>query len=226
MKIQVKWVLAVTVATWGFATSLSAQETGNPSPSSSTRFLQYNEGGMYWRGFLVKSSIGGDFNDTSVLGGDLAIDIPRVKDGFGPGLAVGGYGSGELFGGGMEISYARTTHDTTSSLLGPSEATFHMVDFALLGDIKLSYGFRPYIECGVGFSRLTVDGASTSGDASFQGYTFFYGLGARVFITPKWYLNAEMKYRATTFTNVEGYNIDGNLDASGQTYSIGAAYVF
>lgn len=219
-------LVAFLAGTTGYADNVAPStvpdSSANPKPTK-----KYDKDGMYVRGFLINNSIGGDFNDTIYLNnGSLAVDVPKIEDGSGWGVAWGGRRSGKYFGGGVEFSYSRSTHETSSVLLGPSEAAFNALDLTLLMDVKTIYGLRPYGSIGCGANWLTLENGSTDGDATFSGYSFFYGVGLEYFVTPNWCLNAGIGHRATTFTTVEGISIIDDLDASGATSNIGVSYIF
>ena len=120
---------------------------GGASTNSTPK--KYSKEGVYVRGYYVNNSIGGDFNDTIILNSsDLIVDVPAIEDGGGWGIAVGTRSEGSRWGGGMEVGFSRSTHDTFSSLLGSSEASFWALDMAFLVDVKTVYGLRPYgVDC-------------------------------------------------------------------------------
>ena len=174
-----------------------------------------------------QNSVGGEFDDTLVLTGPSSVfDVPRVQSGSGAGLILGFRSAGAAF----EISYQKSNHDTTSILLGRSQAQYRNLDLDFKFDFLAKESIRPFGLFGIGFPRLTIkgskfDGASFS-DATYSGLGLNFGLGAAYYMFPQWAVSATVLYRLTRFSTVDGVAIDGALKGPGMAYKLATTYTF
>lgn len=188
------------------------------------------KGGFYVSAAYEQSSIKGEFDDTIFLNMITeVVDVPLVKDGSGWAAEVGGV-AGEN-GSKFSIGYRTSDHDTSSVLLGRSQARF--VSWDLRGQIALGSWerVRPLIILGLGLPTLTIENATIlpggrRKDARFRGYSFDIGAGVDLYAVGRWSIGANVVYRATTYSTANGESIDDGLSGSGTTYTLRTAFTF
>lgn len=215
------WVVCMCMACIGTA---MADEEGENEESK-----EYISEGMYIRGFLVHNGIGGDFDDSIMLfAPGEAFDVPDVKEGSGFGISLGSRSKS----GQAEISYIRSLHDTSSVLLGSSEAAFNLINCEGRINVFSYKALRPFVSLGVGIPWMTIEDSKTTDgivfddSATYIGFSWQIGGGAAYYLTPELSVSADISYRWMTFGSVSGTEIDENLKAAAPIFSLGAEYVF
>lgn len=184
--------------------------------------------GFYMGMFLAQASVGGNFDDSRyyVSGGTL-YDVPKVDDGQGFGIAMGG--RFQRFA--IEMLYQRTTHDTHTSFvdIGDQKAYYNTIDFNFKFDLAAESRMRPYFLVGFGLPWITIENSEYDGsysDETFSGIAGNLGAGVAYFFTPRLCLNGEAIYRWASFSNVDGDSLDDDLTSEGPVFRIGLAYTF
>jgi hypothetical protein len=193
--------------------------------------------GFYMGGSWVHNGMSGEFDDTMSLvrppDPDI-YDVPDVDDGMGFGVFLGW----RFMKGALEIGYHRSTHDTTTSLVGmpDSDAVYNVVDLNLKVDVFHKIDFlarhriRPYVLAGFGVPWLTIEDGSTDGvslrDETFVGYAANVGAGIAYYFDPQWALTGGVIHRWNWFRNVESIKIDGSLEERTLGFTVGIAYTF
>jgi hypothetical protein len=174
------------------------------------------------------NNIGGEFDDTIVLStSSEVIDVPSAKAGGGAGLVLGYRSPG---GGGFELGWHRSSHNTQSSLLGASKATFEALDLDAKYGLYSEGAGRVWALFGVGFLRLTVDrsriNSSGTFDARYSGASLNLGLGGAYYFIPQWALTLDVFWRQTRFGSVQGKTIDGGLKGPGAAARVATIWTF
>ena len=203
---------------------LNAEESENEKPFSVKE-------GIYLELFGVYNQVGGDFDDSSVLVSFPTIyDIPDVDPGIGFGLALGRrYDKGAI-----EVSYQRSTHDTTSSFIGVGEQKGYLntLDLNFKIDVFAKEKIRPHILLGFGFPWLTITDSQVelygvkNKDETFSGLSGNIGFGLSQFMNPQMCVTAGVMYRYMMFTSVDGLSIEDDLSAGGLSFRLGLSFTF
>jgi hypothetical protein len=185
--------------------------------------------GTYIGLLYVNNGMSGDFDDTLfAYTATDAYDIPDLDDGTGFGIVLGG----RVPKGAVEISYQRTTHDTSSTLLGDSEATYNIIEFNLKFDVLARDRLRPYIQLGFGIPWLTIkDGQIdlydlSQSDETFYGFALNAGVGLAYYLDPQWAITGGIVYRWNWFSSVEDADLEDNLSENALNLTIGVTYTF
>jgi opacity protein-like surface antigen len=151
-----------------------------------------------------------------------------VDAGTGFGIILGARGTR----GAVELSYQRSSHDTSSffTVPGESTATYNVIDLNAKIDVFAQDQLRPYVLLGFGFPWLTIEESATDGfsyyDETFHGFAFNVGAGAAYYLHPQWALTGGLIYRWSWFWSVEDYDIDDDLSANTLGLTFGITYTF
>jgi hypothetical protein len=176
----------------------------------------------------VSNAIEEEFDDTTFLtNGTMIVDIPKIKNGSGYGL----YWGSRTGASAVEIDYITTEHNTTSSLLGDSKATYTAIEVNGKLYFNTTSNVQPFFLYGIGLHLLTIKNntitISGANDSDFTGgRSFNIGGGLAYYLTPQWFLSGAAVYRYGSLGKVEDLEIDGRLGDSGLSYSVSMAYVF
>ena len=190
----------------------------------------YVKRGTYLEIFGVNNAIGGDFDDSRILYSYYSFyDLPDIDSGMGFGLALGLRDEK----GALELSYQRSTHDTSSSFIfiGSQKAYLNALDLNLKIDAFAKDEIRPHILLGCGIPFLTIENSKLEGYYSFDDETFFgvsghLGCGLSYFLNPQICITGGAAYRWMWFSSVDGVDIDESLSAGGLSFRLGLAYTF
>jgi len=194
--------------------------------------FKVNEG--FYLGIAVPNhSIGGDFEGNSFLYSASEIDlIPKVQDGYGWGIILGG----RFSKGAIELSYLRSTHDISfdGDIIG--EATYHIINIDGKYYFLTDKPIQPFLLGGFCFPWLVAENSSF--DGSNWGNTTFKGAiglnlggGIAAYLNPKVSVSLGLIYRWVSYSQNEGIDgiaadLEESLDGSGVNYNIALTFGF
>ncbi len=184
----------------------------------------------WYIGFLYNyNNVRDDFDDKSVLYTSFEIfDVPKLKNGSGTGFVLGH----RVDSAAIEFSYFNTKHDTTSLLMGDSEATYNVINLDVKGYFRKKGKLQPYFLIGLAFPWLEIDNSSFNANGDIGDETFTGGRGLNIggglayYFTQKWSIFGSIFYRYGSFGKIEGIDIEDRLGHSGYTSTAGITYTF
>jgi hypothetical protein len=186
--------------------------------------------GFYIGVGVTHTSIGGDFDGASFIGGGGIVDaMPKIEDAFGIKYIVGF--QSDI--GSIDFNYSRSEHDGNWEGLDMS-TVFETYNFdlkALL--LRDYYTVRPFLALGFGFNYLTVEDGSTDGffvaDATFKGYALRSGGGLEISLYDQLAIDVTAVYRWEKYDEVEGLvvgDLPDDINSNGATYSAEVKFIF
>ena len=196
-------------------------------------FADYAKNDKWYAGVsFIRNSLGGDFNgQAAFVGSNEAIFVPKVSDGQGWEILLGGR-TDKLA---LEFGYIRSFHDAT--ILGvTSSADYTIFDFNFKQHFRNEKQFQPYWLGGFNLPYLNVKNAMiTSGlsvkSTTFAGWGLNLGGGAAYYFTPQVALDGGIIYRYTKFDQAraaDGKYADLNsaLESNALCFTLGVTYAF
>jgi len=186
---------------------------------------------------------GDDFDGSHALGrpGE-GIIIPKLGVGHGFMIGVGHGASAEeigSFGYWSGLTYAATWFKPSSPYApaATDSAILHDLEVQLRVAYRAARWLAPYLQLSVAYGFLPIKGfhaIGTSGDnlifdnesMLFSNTSFGIGLGSLFPISEAISIDAFAGYRAFIVTNVDGQDLDDNLNAGGFQFHLGPAFFF
>lgn len=211
----------------------------------------YAKTGFYVGLTIPQNTFKTNFDGKIVQKGQDEVFLPKVDGKYGFGILLGsrynlleslGLDYSDVKEGATEISYIRSAH-SASQQGAKNEAVFNMLSLDLKMFFLPKAQFQPYIVAGVGYSWLSLKGASSSAalengvtksEAKFSGVGFNGGLGAMFYFNPRVSISGGFAWRVMYYGNVKNVDRFGNtttttedkLEGSGRTFDLSIRFTF
>ena len=211
----------------------------------------YAKTGFYVGLTIPQNTFKTNFDGKIVQKGQDEVFLPKVGGKYGFGILLGsrynlleslGLDYSDVKEGATEISYIRSTHNA-SQQGNQGEAVFNMLSLDLKMFFLPKARFQPYIVAGLGYSWLSLKGASSAtafensaaeSEAKFSGLGFNGGLGLMFYFSPQVSVSGGFAWRVMYYGDVKNVDRFGNttitsedkLEGGGRTFDISMRFTF
>lgn len=164
------------------------------------------------------------------LGTSLTVEQGDENKGGGLGLRVG-YGFNRRLTGFVNLDASTVDIPQSDSFVAGDWSLAHAEIGARFHFANSLRRWVPYIETSVGARSVSIDNArvnnAPAGKVSFNGPALSVGTGLSVFVSPKWALDAGLRWTGGTFTEIESGNTAlRNLDIEAASFRFGVGVVW